>query len=220
MQRSQGANGFARKGWGLAAAAAAIGCLALLPAGAQAATKGSSTQCPGTFTVLHNDAIGALKLPAGRYTITVLTEQTLSCQSASKKFAKFLRRPDGNLPNRWRLNARKAVFRKGKRATGLAFSVAPFRGAGNVGGGGGGGSTRTKCPTFQVLHNDRIGSLPIPAGTYLITAKNMSCPSASQQFAKFLQSPSGRLGGGWQLKPRKAKFRNPSTRESFRIKQQ
>ena len=42
-------------------------------------------------------------------TITVLTEQTLSCQSASKKFAKFLRRPDGDLPNRWRLNARKAV---------------------------------------------------------------------------------------------------------------
>ena len=71
-----------------------------------------------------------------------------------------------------------------------------------------------------MLHNDRIGSLPIPAGNYLITAKNMGCPSASQQFAKFLQSPNGRLGGGWQLKPRKAKFRNPNTGESFRIKQQ
>lgn len=220
MDRSADANGFAHTGrWGLIAAATAIACVSVMPAAAQAAAKGSSTQCPGTFTVLHDDSIGALKLKAGRYVITVLTEQTLSCQKASKQFAKFLRRPDGDLPNRWKLNVRKALFRKGPGATGLAFSVAKFRGGGG-GGGGGGAGNRTKCPTFKVLHNDRIGSLPIPAGNYLITAKNMSCPSASQQFAKFLQSPNGRLGGGWQLKPRKAKFRNPNTGESFRIKQQ
>ena len=114
MDRSADANGFARKGrWGLIAAATAIACVSLVPAGAEAAAKGSSTQCPGTFTVLHNDSIGALKLKAGRYVITVLTEQTLSCQKASKQFAKFLRRPAGDLPNRWKLNVRKALFRKG-----------------------------------------------------------------------------------------------------------
>ena len=69
-----------------------------------------------------------------------------------------------------------------------------------------------------MLHNDRIGSLPIPAGNYVITVKRMSCPAASDQFRQFLQKPSGNLGGGWQLKPRKAKFRNPGTGQSFRIK--
>ncbi len=83
---------------------------------------------------------------------------------------------------------------------------------------GGGGGGRATCPTFEVLHNDRIGSLRIPAGDYVITAKNMSCPSASRQFARFLQSPSGNLPDGWQLRPRRAKFRNPDSGESFRIK--
>ena len=44
--------------------------------------------------MLHNDQIGALQLPAGRYTITVLTEQTLTCDKASKLLARFLRRPE------------------------------------------------------------------------------------------------------------------------------
>ena len=145
----------------------------------------------------------------------------MTCADASKLFTSFLRRPNGDLPNGWRVNANRARF--ANRSTNQAFSVRKSGSGGGGGGGGGGGSGgggsgRQTCPTFQVLHNDRIGSLPIPAGNYVITVKRMSCPAASRQFGKFLQSPSGRLGGGWQLKPRKAKFRQPSSGQSFRIK--
>jgi hypothetical protein len=210
---------------GILIAVLAATALALVPGAAGAATGDQSqTRCPGTFTVLHNDRIGQLQLPAGRYEITVRTPGTLACADASKLFADFLRRPNGDLPNGWRLNVGQARF--SNRGTNQAFSVRKARGGGGGsggtggggGGGGGGGSGRTTCPTFQVLHNDRIGSLRIPAGNYVITVKRMSCPAASKQFARFLQSPGGRLPDGWQLKPRKAKFRNPGTGESFRIK--
>lgn len=204
---------------GALSAVAALAALAALPAGASAAGDPSSTRCPGTFTVLHNDHIGALQLPAGRYDVTVRTPATLSCADASKLFAKFLQRPDGNLPSGWRLNVGQSRF--SNRSTDQAFSVREARSGGGGGGGAGGdggGGGRQTCPTFQVQHNDRIGSLRIPAGNYVISVKNMSCQGASKQFAAFLQRPSGNLPDGWQLKPRKAKFRNPDTGESFRIK--
>ena len=222
MDRSADANGFARKGrWGLIAAATAIACVSLAPAGAQAAAKGSSTQCPGTFTVLHDDSIGALKLKAGPLRDHRAHGADAQLPEGLEAVRQVPAPPGRRPPQPLEAQRPQGGLPQGHPRDGLAFSVAKFRGGGGEGGGGGGGgSNRTKCPTFQVLHNDRIGSLPIPAGNYLITAKNMGCPSASQQFAKFLQSPSGRLGGGWQLKPRKAKFRNPNTGESFRIKQQ
>ena len=46
--------------------------------------------CPGTFRVLHNDRIGALRLPKGRYTITLLSLTGPSCARASKLFTNFL----------------------------------------------------------------------------------------------------------------------------------
>ena len=64
----------------LAMAAACSACASALPASAQ--TTGATT-CSGTFQVLHNDSVGALYLPAGSYTIVVLTPGTLSCSDAS-----------------------------------------------------------------------------------------------------------------------------------------
>ena len=224
MDRSADANGFARKGrWGLIAAATAIACVSLAPAGAQAAAKGSSTQCPGTFTVLHDDSIGALKLTAGRYVITVLTEQTLSCQKASKLFARFLRRPGRRppqplapqrrtRPSSARAPAPRAWPSASPSSAAAVAAVAVAVAAVAVATAPSARPSRCSTTTASARCD--------PGRNYLITAKNMGCPSASQQFAKFLQSPSGRLGGGWQLKPRKAKFRNPNTGESFRIKQQ
>lgn len=204
------------RGRGLVAAMLAAAALAAVPSVASAAGDQSSTRCPGTFTVLHNDHVGGLELPAGRYDVTVRTPSTLSCAEASKLFAKFLQRPSGILPGGWRVNVAQSRF--SNRATNEAFSVREARSGGGGDGGGGGGGGRTACPTFQVLHNDRIGSLRIPAGNYVISVKSMSCQEASKQFADFLQRPSGDLPDGWQLKPRMAKFRNPSTGESFRIK--
>ena len=105
-----------------AIAIAAVGCLFAMPSAAGAAgTGGSATACPGTFTVLHNDQIGNLSLPAGRYAVTVQTPVNLTCADASKLFASFLRLPSGNLPNGWRVNANRARF--ANRTTNQAFSV-------------------------------------------------------------------------------------------------
>jgi hypothetical protein len=210
----------------LALGLAMIGALfAAAATGSQA--QAASTQCPGTFSVLHNDRIGSLSLPAGRYEIIVGTPTSLTCAQASDLFAKFLQRYEGNLPDGWRVNANRARFSNPR--TDQAFRV---RKAGTGGGGGGGGGTggaggggnntpsgRNACPgTFQVLHNDRVGRLRIPAGNYVITVKRMSCSAASDLFRKFLARPEGNLPDGWQVKPRKAKFRNAGTGESFRIK--
>lgn len=54
------------------------------------------------------------------------------------------------------------------------------------------------CPgTFQVLHNDHVGSLSLPAGPYVITANNISCTQASSLFTTFLNQWTGKLPGGW-----------------------
>jgi hypothetical protein len=78
-------------------------------------------RCPGTFQVEHDDRIGKLKLPAGKYHITTLRKGSPSCQRASKLFARFLQHPDGDLPHRWRVDAKTGTFTKGN--TNLGFRV-------------------------------------------------------------------------------------------------
>ena len=78
-------------------------------------------RCPGTFRVLNNDRIGKLKLPAGPYWITVSKNPSISCASASRRFARFLQDFDGNLPKAWRLNPGKARFTS--NVTGAWFRV-------------------------------------------------------------------------------------------------
>ena len=68
--------------------------------------------CPGTFQVQHDDHIGQLKLPKGPYTITVIHKKRITCQEATSLFAKFLQRPDGNLPNGWKLKPESGTFLK------------------------------------------------------------------------------------------------------------
>jgi hypothetical protein len=77
--------------------------------------------CPGTFQVEHNDHIGKVKFPAGKYTITTLKKGKPTCTRASKLFARFLEDPDGNLPDRWHLKRRSATFTRGD--TNFGFRV-------------------------------------------------------------------------------------------------
>lgn len=56
--------------------------------------------CPGTFRVAHNDRVENLRLPEGAYTITLLGGN-LTCATAERYFAIFLRHPTGKLPRRW-----------------------------------------------------------------------------------------------------------------------
>jgi hypothetical protein len=75
----------------------------------------------------------------------------------------------------------------------------------------------TNCPTFQVLHNDRIGRAILPAGTYsvhLTRGSKLSCAKASSLFARFLQDFDGHIAP-WRVVPKgtgKARFLKPGNR--------
>lgn len=89
---------------------------------AGASSASAATACPGEFNVLHNDRIGKLVLPQGPYTISV---KRMTCTDASSNFARFLQRPNGDLPDGWRLFARRGKFVQ--RAQSKAFLVAPAK---------------------------------------------------------------------------------------------
>lgn len=203
---------------------AAFAAMALLvgPAGgstasaAEAEAAAAPLRCPATFQVLHNDRIGRLKLPAGPYRIRIIDNQALGCKRASKLFAKFLQDFDGNLPGRWRLQVSTATF--SKRGTNQAFRV---KKVGRQSGGGGGrhpSGRHDKCPTFRVLHNDRIGSVRFPRGTYQMTALGgFTCQKSSSKFASFLQLPEGNLPGRWRLRGRTGTFMRGQSGKGFQV---
>jgi hypothetical protein len=66
------------------------------------------------------------------------------------------------------------------------------------------------CPSFKVLHNDRIGAASLPAGNYAVTTDDgLGCQAASQLFARFLQDWDGNLPKPWRITasdPGKASF--------------
>jgi hypothetical protein len=75
-----------------------------------------------------------------------------------------------------------------------------------------------KCPgTFQVLHNDKINNLSIPAGAYTIRVKRMTCQSASDNFKNFLSAPGNKLPKGWKLFKSKQKFKSTTGGGSVKI---
>jgi hypothetical protein len=84
-------------------------------------THGTGT-CGGTFEVLHNDRVGALRIPKGDYTIAPLGAR-LSCKSASALLARFLQRPSGNLPGGWVVLPQTGEFVRGSSSYG--FQIKP-----------------------------------------------------------------------------------------------
>jgi hypothetical protein len=60
------------------------------------------------------------------------------------------------------------------------------------------------CPSFRVLHNDRIGPAVFPAGSYAITLEeaNLTCKSGGELFARFLEDFDGRLPTPWKVAPK------------------
>ncbi len=56
------------------------------------------------------------------------------------------------------------------------------------------------CPSFKVLHDDRIGPASLPAGNYEIKVKaGLSCEEGSKLFARFLQDWDGNLPKPWRV---------------------
>jgi hypothetical protein len=199
---------------GLVATAALA--LALAPSASAA-----EATCPGSFQVLHDDRIGAMQLPAGPYTITVLDSATMGCTEASQLFSQFLEDWDGRLPRPWVANNSTRTFTAGRNST-VGFRATP------------GEPTPPTPPNpphppssrvcsgyFTVLHNDRIGSFSIPRGRYRITLlgyAGISCSQASTLFARFLQDFDGVLPRPWFLDPSTGSFMRGSRHIGFRIK--
>ena len=60
----------------------------------------------------------------------------------------------------------------------------------------------TSCPSFTVLHNDRIGPASLPAGSYSIgldAGSGLTCAAASKLFARFLEDYDGVLPKPWRV---------------------
>ena len=78
------------------------------------------------------------------------------------------------------------------------------------------------CPSFRVLHNDRIGPASLPAGSYEVTpaaGSGLSCAAASRLFTRFLEDYDGVLPRPWRVVAQgsgKATFTRGSARRASR----
>lgn len=201
---------------------ALVAALSLLALGG--ASSAAAATCP-SFKVLHNDRIGAAVLPAGSYEVTTQEFQGrgISCQEASRLFARFLQDWDGNLPSGWRVSAEgpgKASFgRPSIPESPAGFSVR------RTGGGESGGNSELGrlCPSaFTVNAGSDVGPLFFAKGQYLLyipARSGITCRRASVLFTRFLGAPGGMLPAPWQVKPQTATFFKPAhpLRSAFRI---
>jgi hypothetical protein len=185
-------------------------------ASADATATKAATQCPSPFTVLHNDSIGPAVLPQGSYMITVI-QPGLQCATASRLFTQFLQDFDGRLPGGWQVVAQargRAQFNQNGEA---GFRVA------RSGGGNQPSNYGTACPgAFQVLHDDTIGPLSFPRGSYRVVLPRgviVTCGQAFKLFRQFLNRPAGDLPKNWRMKPTIGLFFKPgnSKRKKFRV---
>jgi hypothetical protein len=182
----------------------------LAPAAPAAAQVPATADCPSTFDVLHDDRIGQISLPAGRYRVTVTG---VSCPASSDLFARFLQDWDGVLPRPWSgasPGAGTATFRRG--TTGVQFTVTRT----SSGGGGAG----TCSGAYRVRQAERIGALVVPAGRYrivLLGASGPTCAQAATLLTGFLEDFDGQLSGGWVLLAQTATFVRGSVVYGFRI---
>lgn len=182
--------------------------LMMLIGGAVKQAGAAEAKCP-TFRVLHNDRIGALRVPRGTYNVTVLNSARLSCASASKLFAEFLQDYNGKLRKPWVVNVGAKSFTKGRGST-KGFKIAKARSGGKPGAKPG-ASTPASCPGyFRVLHNDSIGRFRVPRGRYRLTlvdgSQRLTCKKAAINFKAFLQDFDGKLPRPWRLKKSSATF--------------
>jgi hypothetical protein len=87
--------------------------------------------------------------------------------------------------------------------------------------GGAASASAAGCPSFKVLHDDRIGAVVLPAGSYEVTVSaGLSCPASSKLFARFLSDWDGNLPKPWRATAEgsgKATFKGGSLSFSVRL---
>lgn len=180
--------------------------------------QASAETCPN-FKVLHDDRIGVAELPAGNYFLQTL-EDDLSCQDASRLFARFLADWDGNLPKPWLVVSHgtgKASFaRNGLPAIYVERISSGKHADGNPAIG-------KLCPgAFTVNAGAGVGPLFFAKGQYLVYIPPQSaitCRRASILFTRFLAAPGGTLPSPWRLNAQTATFFKPAhpQRSALRI---
>jgi len=183
----------------------------------------TSNACPGYFSVLHDDHIGALSIPTDQYRVSLLDPRQLTCREAFAQLTRFLQDVDGNLTRPWVLNGKTATFQHGKGSP-AGFRIKPATGlepSPRRGGRFPGKGQPRKCPkTFRVRNPDRIGSLQLPAGPYLTFAQKgsgLSCGQISSLFTRFLSAPRQVAPKPWKVNAGNGVF-TKGKRPGFRVK--
>ena len=163
--------------------------------------------CPGNFTVLHNDKVGALKLKAGQYQITT---KGLYCWFDVTKFAYFLNlNASGKLPSPWTVDA---AMMKIQRSPAHYFTLK------YLGSSGGGGHTPTgmiRCSKkLSVTTAGLLAGMEFPVGSYYVNvAPGTTCAGAGTLFDKWLAA--GAVSNSWKVNSDTAVFSLNS--KSFQI---
>jgi hypothetical protein len=89
--------------------------------------------------------------------------------------------------------------RTSRRRLAAAFSLALVGALSLLALGGAASASAASCPSFKVLHDDRIGAVSLPAGSYEVTVSGgLSCPASSKLFARFLSDWDGNLPKPWR----------------------
>ena len=190
--------------------------IAALPVAAQAATAGASGAC-GQFRVMHNDKISGVSFPAGPYN---MVNSGMSCAQTTKYFQQFLEA--GKVSKGWQVKNlsgnRKRFTKLGTNPT-VDFQATAASDPTPTPGG-------LTCPgTFRVLHNDQIGAMKLPAGSYTITLAShntpgLDCASASHAFTYFLNNDwAGNLPHPWKMNvAAKSFYMNNTPSDGFSVK--
>ncbi len=190
--------------------------IAALPVAAQAATADTSGAC-GQFRVMHNDHISGVSFPAGPYN---MVNSGMSCSQTTKYFQKFLEA--GKVSKGWQVRNlsgnRKRFTKLGTKPT-VDFQATPGSDPGPT-------PSNLVCPgTFRVLHNDRIGAMQLPAGSYTIklashNTPGLNCATASHDFAYFLNNDwAGNLPRPWKMNvSAKSFYMNNTPSDGFSVK--
>lgn len=189
--------------------------IAALPAAAQASTASASGAC-GQFRVMHNDSISGVSFPAGPYN---MVNSGMTCAQTTKYFQQFLEAD--RVPSGWTVKLLSNQRRRfTKLNTTIDFQATPASDPTPTPTPGG----LTCAGTFRVLHNDQVGAMKLPAGSYTITLAShntpgLNCKVASNEFAYFLDNDwAGNLPRPWKMNVSAKSFYMNVPSDGFSVK--
>jgi hypothetical protein len=154
--------------------------------------------CPGNFTVLHNDKIGALKLKAGQYRITT---KGLLCWFDASKLAYFLSyNESGKLPSPWTV---VPALSKIQRSPNHYFRLKYL---GSSGGGGQHPADMIRCSKkLSVTTPGVLAGMQFPRGSYYLNVSpGTTCAGAGTLFDSWLAA--GAVSNSWKVNSDTAVF--------------